>query len=350
MSAPVLPTRPKIDDTYGAAFIGMLFATMLYGLTTLQTYFYFVYYPQDGMENKFLVSLVWFLDTIQTVLVSESMYHYLVTNYANPPALAIGHWSLFVSIAVNVTVSFCVQCFFTVRIFRLSPHKVRWWLSSFIALIVLSHFCIGIRTVIFLLIEKEMKRLPEIKLTSATPFATLSVLADTLIALALCILLHGSRTGFRHTNKLVTMLMIYAINRCLLTSFVELAAVIVFVISPGTLWFLGIEFVIGKLYANSLLATLNSRNALGASSGTMQSVPLSGIEFQQGTGGDISQRSIVLNISNSDSQKAGAIDGTDILTSKNETGNFLVEQAQTSIIIFHPLHPPDLVEVPLVVP
>ncbi|KAF9468446.1 hypothetical protein BDZ94DRAFT_786545 [Collybia nuda] len=325
MSAPAPHSRIVIDDTYGAAFIGALFTAMLYGLTTLQTYFYFVYYPKDGMEIKSLVSLVWILDTVQTILVSLCMYHYLVTNYANPPALAIGHWSLFVSVAMNVTIAFFVQCFFTVRIFRLSHPKIRWWLSSIIALVVFAHFCFGIETVVFLFIKKELKRLPEITLIAATPFAALAVLSDIFIAAALCVLLHGSRTGFRRTNTLVTTLIIYAINRCLLTSVVAVAEVIVFAVSPESLWFLAIDFVIGKLYANSLLATLNSRNSLRTAAGsTMASVPLSDVGFYEESRGDsATQRGVVINLSQNGSRKTNTTGDTDTFTgsSKRQSGD-----------------------------
>ncbi|KAJ8580092.1 hypothetical protein M405DRAFT_886256 [Rhizopogon salebrosus TDB-379] len=43
---------------------------------------------------------------------------------------------------------------------------------------------------------------------------------------------------------------------------VATAEVIAFAISPNSLWFIAIDFVIGKLYANSFLASLNSRSAL----------------------------------------------------------------------------------------
>ncbi|OAX32253.1 hypothetical protein K503DRAFT_870249 [Rhizopogon vinicolor AM-OR11-026] len=43
---------------------------------------------------------------------------------------------------------------------------------------------------------------------------------------------------------------------------VAVAEGITFAISPSNLWFFGIDFVIGKLYANSFLASLNSRSSL----------------------------------------------------------------------------------------
>ncbi|PFH48780.1 hypothetical protein AMATHDRAFT_64599 [Amanita thiersii Skay4041] len=252
----------KLDDTFGAALIGAIVSAMMYGITNLQTYFYYMTYPKDSLQNKLLVCAVWVLDTLQMALVSLSIYHYLVTNYSNPAALAIGHWSLFASIAVNVTIAVISQCYFTVRIYRLCSERWRLWVTTFIALVVIAHFALGIETVVFMFIKKEFIKLADITLVAAMPFALFAVLSDIFVAVALCILLHGSRTGMRSTNALISTLIIYAINRCLLTSVVAIVEVIVFAAAPKSLWFVGIDFVIGKLYANSLLATLNSRNAV----------------------------------------------------------------------------------------
>ncbi|KAL0059966.1 hypothetical protein AAF712_013262 [Marasmius tenuissimus] len=115
----------------------------------------------------------------------------------------------------------------------------------------------------------EFQTSETVKLAAATPFAIFAVLSDIVVAGSLCALLHESRTGIGKTNRIITSLMIYAVNRCLLTSFVAIVEVIVFVARPHELWFLGVDFVIGKqclpfgtVYANSLLASLNSRNML----------------------------------------------------------------------------------------
>lgn len=65
---------------------------------------------------------------------------------------------------------------------------------------------------------------------------------------------------------------------------VAVGEVIAFSASPNTLWFLAVDFVIGKLYANSLLATLNSRQSLKAASGVSENtIHLSDIEFGPGS-------------------------------------------------------------------
>jgi len=129
-------------------------------------------------------------------------------------------------------------------------------------------------------IKKELAKLSEISLKAAMPFAIFAVLSDIMIAGALCYFLHGGRTGFKSTDTIVTTLIVYAINRCLLTSVVAVLEIIVFSTMPHSLWFVAIDFVIGKLYANSLLATLNCREALRAvNTTTSNSVRLTDMEF-----------------------------------------------------------------------
>jgi len=275
--------RISIDSTFGACLVGAQISAMLYGLTTLQTYFYYTFYPEDLVENKALVCIIWFLDTLHTAFITTSMYHYLVTNYDNPPSLSIGHWSLFTSIGVNTVIACIVQTFFVIRIYRFANSRVKWWLTSIIGISVIAHFCFGVETLVLMFIKKELAKLSKFTLYSATPFAVFAVLSDVLIAGSLCVLLHESRTGYRKTNSIVTTLIVYAINRCLLTSIVAVVEVIVFKVMPSSLWFLAIDFVIGKLYANSLLATLNSRQFIRSGDAQINSTHLSDVVFVEPT-------------------------------------------------------------------
>jgi len=292
---------PHIDitSTFGAILIGSFIATMLYGLTTLQTYLYYVYYPKDSRSTKALVAIIWVLDTLHAAFMAYSVYFYLVISYFNPALLAVGHWSLFLSIAFNTVIACIVQIFFLVRIHQLCSIKYRWWVTSLIGFIVLAHFAFGVETVVFMFIKRDLAKLSEISLIAATPFAIFAVLSDIMIAGALCYLLHDSRSGFKRTDTIISILIIYAINRCLLTSVVAVVEVIVYCTLPKSLWFLAIDFFIGKLYANSLLATLNSRAAIRAANPTtINSIRLSELEFNSSNSTETKPqaRGLVINL------------------------------------------------------
>ncbi|OAX36712.1 hypothetical protein K503DRAFT_281959 [Rhizopogon vinicolor AM-OR11-026] len=231
----------NIQDTFGAAFIGGMVAAIMYGITTLQTYLYYVYYPRDSKSMKFLVALICF---------------------GNENALNTAVWSLIGSIALNLCIAVLVQTYFAFRIYRLSRPSIRWWLTGSIMLVIIAHFAFGMETVVLMFGNTAFDTLQQFTLIASTPFAITNVLSDICVAVPLCVLLRGKRSPITGTKVLINTLIVYAINRCLLTSVVSVAEVITFAISPTSLWFIGIDFVIGKLYANSFLASLNSRSSL----------------------------------------------------------------------------------------
>jgi len=130
------------------------------------------------------------------------------------------------------------------------------------AFTVFLHLCFGMETVIEFGLKRNFARFNEVKYLAVLPFGIAAVLSDILIAVTLCLLLHNNRSEFRDTNSLIDRLVVFAINRCILTSLVALAEIGIFVAMPASLYVFGIDFIIGKLYANSFLATLNSRHSL----------------------------------------------------------------------------------------
>ncbi|KAI6134838.1 hypothetical protein EV401DRAFT_1109502 [Pisolithus croceorrhizus] len=98
---------------------------------------------------------------------------------------------------------------------------------------------------------------------TVTPAVSVVVLAEVLIAGSLCILLYdgGSHSAVSRMKRLLHTLIIYAINRCLLTLVVGIAQLTTDTDNMFA-WTVGLDFVVSKLYANSLLASLNIRQHL----------------------------------------------------------------------------------------
>jgi hypothetical protein len=166
-----------------------------------------------------------------------------------------GTWSLFISVATNVLMAFVVQCFFTQRIFQLCPPRRRWWVSSVIGFFVFAHFVFGIETVVYLFIKKQFSRLKEVALSSAVPFGISAIISDILIAVTLCILLGSKRSAFDDTNSIIDRLIIFAINRCLLTSAMAIVETIIFTVLPNSFYSVAIDFVIGKRIIRKLIVS-----------------------------------------------------------------------------------------------
>lgn len=132
-----------IPDGFGSALMGGLVSTLLYGITNLQIYLYFMHY-EDGLSMKVLVSVIWILDTLHISFVCHILYYYLITNYGVPTSLDYIIWSLPASVLVNVFVVSIVQCFFARQIYRLCRPGVKWLVTGPIILFVLAQFGFGV--------------------------------------------------------------------------------------------------------------------------------------------------------------------------------------------------------------
>ncbi|KAJ7236546.1 hypothetical protein C8J57DRAFT_1243937 [Mycena rebaudengoi] len=108
---------------------------------------------------------------------------------------------------------------------------------------------------------------------SFLPLAATQAGADSMTAISLCFVLFNHRTGFRRTNSLLHTLMLYAINRSILTA----AAAMVALLMESTSLLAGHQtgqhdvhrprLVISGLYTNALMATLSSRHRISTESG-----------------------------------------------------------------------------------
>ncbi|KAI6003105.1 hypothetical protein EDD15DRAFT_2526992 [Pisolithus albus] len=153
--------------------------------------------------------------------------------------------------------------YFAHKIYHLCRPRVGWLVTAPIILFLLTHFAFGVGAVVLTFANDEFSFLPKIRFSALIPCSAALVLVEVLITLSLCILLYdnGSHSAFPRTKRLLNTLIIYAVNRCLLILLVALAELATLVDNQD-IWAMGLDFNIGKLYVNSLLASLNTRQYL----------------------------------------------------------------------------------------
>jgi len=88
---------------------------------------------------------------------------------------------------------------------------------------------------------------------------SLGVATDIFTAASLSYFLHKMRTGYKRSDTLINRLIIYSVNTGLLTSVFSAAVLVTYNLMPANLIFIAFYFSLSKLYANSCLATLNTR-------------------------------------------------------------------------------------------
>ncbi|KAJ7108482.1 hypothetical protein C8R44DRAFT_802792 [Mycena epipterygia] len=246
-------------ETFGAGVIGALLAMGLYGLTTLQTYFYFVEYPKDKIWKKTLVWTLWVLNTLHSALMCHVIYHFLILSAFNPLELSQNVWSLPASMLAHVLTAFLVMLYFLNIIFQFSTPKLRWWLVIPNATAIFLHIGFGTESIVDIFRTPTLVDFNAYTKISFLPMAVTQVGADVMLAASLCFVLYDHRTAFRRTNSMVDTLMIYAVNRCLLTAGLAIASLLMITLKPKSLIYIAPEFICAGLYTNALMASLNSR-------------------------------------------------------------------------------------------
>ncbi|KAI5984051.1 hypothetical protein EDD15DRAFT_1811418 [Pisolithus albus] len=134
---------------------------------------------------------------------------------------------------------------------------------------------------ILTLFDTRMSVITQTWYYSVTPSAATDAVAEVLITVSLCVLLYdgGFYSSCPRTKRLINTLITYATNRCLLTLLVVISELAVNV-DQQAFWTMGLNFIMGKLYTNSLLASLNAREHLRSQgSNTVSILNISALHF-----------------------------------------------------------------------
>jgi hypothetical protein len=248
-----------VENTYGALLLGAFVACCFSGIVTVQSFLYIKLYPRDVTRTKVIVAAVWLLDTIHTCFVMASVWNYLIPHFGDVERYDFIPWSVAMTIAVTAVLTFIVHCFLAWRIHKLTQNA---WITSpifILAVLRLTAACVTtaemIRTQSFTEFSKHFRWVFTVGLA-------LSSTVDVLITVVLCIKLWSSRTGSINTDFVIDSLVRYTFENGSLTCAATVLSMICWLTMSYNRIFLGLHFMIGKLYANSLLATLNTRKQL----------------------------------------------------------------------------------------
>ncbi|KAF9450687.1 hypothetical protein P691DRAFT_757924 [Macrolepiota fuliginosa MF-IS2] len=260
-----MSSLPSVENTLGVALVGVIVAGIFYGVSILQAYFYYTH-QTDPWSIKLLVGLVMFFETIHQVLIIHTVYAYLILHYGRPEMLNRLVWSLLVEVLFNGFTALMVQSFLTMQVWRLSNRRP--WITGIAALLVAGEFAF---TTLALRLETYTE-LTHLKSLSIAVNA-LTAAGDILIATTLCIILRQSRMGFRRSDMI--WYIVYSLVCCRVVG-----------LARQTFFYIMFFFCIGRLYSNSLPATLNLRKKIRAAAdgihNTSDDIPLSPREYPRG--------------------------------------------------------------------
>ncbi|TFK72641.1 hypothetical protein BDN72DRAFT_303629 [Pluteus cervinus] len=259
MTSPLHFEQVNLDTSFGALLIGGLISTALWGVTCIQTYTYFTRKSQDGPVYKAIIVLLFALDTLDSVLLSHFMYYYMVIHSADPVVSLVPNWSSMARSVVSFLSDFIVRTMFAIRVYKFSKNNLI--LIAWITIFSILAFVSGLFSLIKILQNHSVVHVHELSDIVSFIFAAATV-ADFSISISLCYLLHKSRTGFRRTDSLIRVLMIYSVNSGAIVLLDAIPTLVTFITMPQTLVYDITYLSSGKLYFNSYLACLNAREAI----------------------------------------------------------------------------------------
>ncbi|KAG2051314.1 hypothetical protein BDR06DRAFT_959100 [Suillus hirtellus] len=252
------------DNTlYGGVFSFFFFcagrSSQSHKVTCLQTWYYFSQYFSDPWYTKLLVGAVFVSDTTHQALITHTVYTYLVTDFGNASDLEKLVWSLSVEVLFNGFTGFMVQSFLAKRVYHLSNKNMI--ITASVMSLVIAEFVTVISDV-GLTTFAQVRQIRSLSMS----INAIAAGGDILIAVLLCTFLQRSRTGFRRSGTMIKKLMLFTINTGLLTSVCAMMSFISIAVWPDTYIYVAFYFCMGRLYCNSLLATLNARKGIRSNS------------------------------------------------------------------------------------
>ncbi|KAJ7116964.1 hypothetical protein C8R44DRAFT_983301 [Mycena epipterygia] len=282
------------DNVFGVVLIAVVLSAILYGVGIVQFWLYIrKYHSIDPILIQSMVLLplktaletdvsqpkvvtVLLCDTCQQALTTHATYRNLVTSMTNPSILTGVVNTSVIQLYFGGTAGTIVQQFFCWRIYKVGQSAV------VPAIVSLASW------VVFVLLYYTATKFGEVELPVANSLQTLvivtnglSAAVDVTITLTLVFLLNSVKTGFRQSTDLINRLMIFTFTTGIPTSIFALLSAICVRAFPQTQLFVFFYIILGRLYTNSLLVTLNSREYI-RSGGTSGGGEQYGLELSAG--------------------------------------------------------------------
>jgi len=262
MSLPPVPNMPVpgIGNFTGPMLLGHLFNWALFGALGVQLYIWITSFPKERRLVKVIVYLVFGLDLLQTAATTHYAWYVLASGWGNQYVLVYTTWTLSTIPPLASAVALAVQSFFAWRIFALQLPKRFMFILVLIATTGVTAFGLSMWLGIISQDPNDVRyafRLDK----GVTAWLSLSVICDLLITVTLVVQLsHRKGQGFGTYNGVLHRTIRMSLETGALTAAVVCSELGLYLHSSTSAWYFTTGMIIGKLYSNSLLATLNARS------------------------------------------------------------------------------------------
>ncbi|KAI9451309.1 hypothetical protein BJY52DRAFT_120522 [Lactarius psammicola] len=230
---------------------GSLLNWTLYGALCVQIYIYSYNFPNDGRPVKFLAYFIFVLETIQTALTGADVYYWFVAGFGDVERLGNSHFApIDVPIMTAVT-SLIVQGYFCYRIWALNSWSS--WICWIIAVSTLTQSIGAMWAGVTSLLAGKFA----VSKAALFLWSIPSSVADILIAVAMTLLLRRASGNF--SSFVLIRVVRLTIETNALTASLAISSLVLYAAFPNEVYYAYTTEIIGKVYSNTLLVSLNNR-------------------------------------------------------------------------------------------
>ncbi|KAH9952930.1 hypothetical protein BGW80DRAFT_564598 [Lactifluus volemus] len=237
-------------------------------LTAPLLYVYIYNFPGDRVLFKLLVYTIFLLETVQTVLTGVDLYLSFASGFGHMYRLTRPNMSAFDVPIIESMVSLTVQLFFAYRVWILSDKK-SWWFCLAICVCSTVGATAAFTGGIYIGVRNKFASGLALRVLAFT-WLIGGALADIFITATMLYQLTRRRTagnGFL-SNRALSRIVRFTIETNVLTTSIAIVSLLLVAIFPHKNWFTYPTAILGKIYSNTLLASLNNRIALRAEEST----------------------------------------------------------------------------------
>ncbi|KAJ7626056.1 hypothetical protein FB45DRAFT_1060589 [Roridomyces roridus] len=257
---------PALAELCGPLLMGYMLNWALFGTLSIQLCksaqnLYYRAFPEDRILIKLLVYAVYLVEIAQTALLTHDAFTIFATGFGDVSGLARVNFDWYTIPVTTGIVSSIGHAFYAYRIYLLSRS---YWIPVLIIVVSLTSNISGMVDAGF---SRAVGVLPSPhtkEISVLTIWLAGAALTDVLIALAFTYYasypeLYRFDTGFRRTHTLIVKLIRLTIETGALTAVIALIDLVLFLAFPGKPYLFTLGAILPKLYANTMLAVLNSR-------------------------------------------------------------------------------------------
>ncbi|KAJ7698008.1 hypothetical protein B0H17DRAFT_978399 [Mycena rosella] len=262
-----MENAPTVDigRVIGPLFIGSILNWMLMGTLVMQLYTYYQTFSFDQLFLRILVNTLFVLDLAQTFVSTHFAWYFIVTMWGNASDFGVVPWSASMIPILCGIVAGTVQIFYAWRIWVLAPdQRLLKGMAVLIVLLALTQCTSAIVAGALVLRTPTQGELLVIK-PEVTTWLSCSFIVDFFITASMTFILTQAKdqSGWGPSETVITALIHRVVQTGAASAVCAAIDLWMFVGYPGTNIHFVPAFILGKVYTNSLMLTLNLRRPLG---------------------------------------------------------------------------------------